>query len=148
ELHHWGVERVERVTLGVDVEHFTPARRLRVDAVRARLGIRQGAPLVGFVGRLAAEKQVDVLLKAWSTVARTTGAMLVIVGSGPQAERLAALADVGTVRMLPHEPDRERLADLLAALDVYAAPAPFETFGLSVCEALASGVPVVSVDHG
>lgn len=148
ELARWGVERVERVTLGVDADHFTPARRTQAAAIRADLGIPAGVPLVGFVGRLAAEKQVDMLLHAWPRVARATGAVLVIVGSGPQHARLAALAAGQRVLMLPHEADRDRLADLLAALDLYVSPAPFETFGLAVCEALASGVPVVSVDHG
>jgi alpha-1,6-mannosyltransferase len=44
--------------------------------------------------------------------------------------------------------DRDRLADIIAALDIHVSPAPHETFGLAVCEALASGVPVVAVDHG
>ncbi len=148
ELARWGVERVERVTLGVDTEHFTPARRHGADAIRAALGVEPGVPLVGFVGRLAAEKGVEMLLHAWPGVARKTGAVLVIVGGGPQRARLASLAAGQRVIMQPHEPDRHRLADLLAACDLYVSPAPFETFGLAVCEALASGVPVVSVDHG
>jgi len=147
ELARWGVDAVERVTLGVNTELFTPTRRVRRAEVRARLGIIEG-PLVGFVGRLATEKQVDVLLQSWPRVARESGATLVIVGDGPQARRLAQLATGQRVVMLPHETDRDKLADLLAALDLYVSPAPFETFGLAVCEALASGVPVVSVDHG
>ncbi len=148
ELERWGVERVERVTLGVDATHFAPLRRHEAAAVRSELGVETGVPLVGFVGRLAAEKQVDMLLHAWPRVARETGAVLVIVGSGPQRARLAELAAGQRVVMLPHETDRHRLANLLASLDLYVSPAPFETFGLAVCEALASGVPVVSVDHG
>jgi len=148
ELGRWGVERVERVTLGVDAEHFTPARRSSAASVRAALGVASDVPLVGFVGRLAAEKQIEMLLHAWPRVARATGAVLVIVGSGPQHARLASLATGQRVLFVPHETDRDRLANLLAALDVYVSPAPFETFGLAVCEALASGVPVVSVDHG
>jgi alpha-1,6-mannosyltransferase len=148
ELARWGVERVARVILGVDAEHFTPARRSRMAAIRDQLGIPPGVPMVGFAGRLAAEKQVEMLLHAWPRVTRATGAVLVMVGSGPQHARLAALAAGQRVLMLPHEADRDRLADLLAALDLYVSPAPFETFGLAVCEALASGVPVVSVDHG
>lgn len=147
ELARWGVDAVERMTLGVDTELFTPTRRVRRAEIRARLGVREG-PLVGFVGRLATEKQVDVLLRCWPMVARRSGATLVIVGDGPQASRLTELAAGQRIVMLPHETDREKLADLLAALDLYVSPAPFETFGLAVCEALASGVPVVSVDHG
>lgn len=147
ELASWGVERVERVTLGVDTTLFTPARRVRRDAVRARLGVADG-PLVGCVGRLATEKQVDVLLRAWPSVARRSGATLVVVGDGPQARRLAELARGQRVVIVPHLTERESLADLLAALDCYVSAAPFETFGLAVCEALASGVPVATVDHG
>jgi alpha-1,6-mannosyltransferase len=148
ELARWGVERVERVTLGVDTEHFAPTRRTAAAGFRTALGVGAEVPLVGFMGRLAAEKQVEVLLHAWPRVARETGAVLVIVGSGPQRARLATLAEGQRVIMLPHETDRHRFANLLAALDLYVSPAPYETFGLAVCEALASGVPVVSVDHG
>jgi alpha-1,6-mannosyltransferase len=52
------------------------------------------------------------------------------------------------VTWLPFERDRERLADLLAAADLYVAPGPAETFGLAALEALASGTPVLTVDSG
>src|SRR5262249_12779483 len=47
-----------------------------------------------------------------------------------------------------HNRDRDMVADLLAAADVYLSPGPTETFGLSAAEATACGTPVVSVDHG
>ncbi len=147
DLASWGVEHVERVTLGVDTVRFNPSRRAQRPAVLAALCVTDG-PLVGFVGRLASEKQVDVLLRAWPAIERRTGATLVLVGDGPQASRLRALAGGSRVRMVSYEPDRDRLANLLAACDLYVSPAPYETFGLAVCEALASGVPVLSVDHG
>lgn len=147
DLAAWGVERVVRVTLGVDVAHFTPARRAAANAVRASLGLGAG-PLVGYFGRFAPEKRVHDVVQAWPAIARETGATLLLMGHGPERERLVAAADARSVRVLPHERDRHRLADLLAALDCYVSPAPFETFGLSVAEALASGTPVVSVDHG
>ncbi|HUF36286.1 MAG TPA: glycosyltransferase, partial [Gemmatimonadales bacterium] len=49
---------------------------------------------------------------------------------------------------LAYERDRDRLADLYGAADLYVAPGPAETFGLSAMEALASGVPILSVDQG
>jgi alpha-1,6-mannosyltransferase len=147
DLASWGVERVERVTLGVDIAHFTPVRRAAAAATREALGIGS-QPLVGYCGRLAPEKRVMDLLRAWPAIAKATGATLLLMGHGPEHERLVAAADPRTVRILPHERDRHRLADVLAALDCYVSPAPFETFGLSVAEALASGTPVVSVNHG
>ncbi len=49
---------------------------------------------------------------------------------------------------LPYERNRARLADLYAAVDLYLAPGPAETFGLSAMEALASGLPILSVNQG
>ena len=49
---------------------------------------------------------------------------------------------------LPFERNRDRLADLLAAVDVYVAPCSLETFGLSALEALASGTPLLTADRG
>jgi glycosyltransferase involved in cell wall biosynthesis len=49
---------------------------------------------------------------------------------------------------LPFEGDRERLADLIAAADIYVAPCSLETFGLSALEALASGTPILTADRG
>lgn len=147
DLASWGVERVERVTLGVDLNRFHPDRRARRELMRAELGVTSG-PLVGFVGRLAAEKQVDALIRAWPVVERRTGGTLVLVGHGPQEARLRAQAAEHRVRLLPYQRHRDQLADLMAALDLYVSPAPYETFGLAICEALSSGVPVVAVDHG
>jgi alpha-1,6-mannosyltransferase len=49
---------------------------------------------------------------------------------------------------LPFVSDRDLTADLLAAADLYVAPGPAETFGLSALEAMAAGIPVLSVDRG
>ena len=70
------------------------------------------------------------------------------MGGGPSAAWFRALPGAERVRWLPFERDRDRLADLLAATDLYIAPGPAETFGLAALEALASGTPVLSVDSG
>lgn len=147
ELAHWGVDQVERVALGVDVDEFTPARRIHSGRVRDELGVT-GGPVVGFVGRLAAEKRLDVLLRAWPSIERRTGGSLVIVGDGPRESVLRAMAAGHRVHFVPFERTRARLARLIAAFDLFVSMAPFETFGLAICESLASGVPVVSVDSG
>ena len=147
DLAREGIDRIAHVPLGVDLETFTPRRRATGAETRARHGL-PGAPLVGFVGRFAREKELDVVLDAWSAVERATDARLVLVGAGPLEPRLRAHPYASRVHFLPFQHDRRALADLLAALDVYIAPGAIETFGLSALEALASGTPVLSADAG
>lgn len=142
-----GIDRIERVPLGVDLQQFTPARRVSATLTRARHGLPD-APLAGYVGRFAREKEIEVVLDGWAAVERATDARLVLIGAGPMERRLRAHRYGERVIFVPYQRDRDALADLLAALDVYIAPGPIETFGLSALEALASGVPVLSVDRG
>jgi alpha-1,6-mannosyltransferase len=147
ELERAGVERVTRVSLGVDLERFHPGRRASAWETRKQFDL-PGGRLAIFVGRLAAEKELDLLLAAWPEVERRTGLRLVIAGDGPARRRLQALPGSQRYRWLPFERDRERLADLLAAVDLYVAPCSIETFGLSALEALACGTPILTADRG
>jgi alpha-1,6-mannosyltransferase len=147
ELHDAGIDRVARVPLGADLARFHPARRARARTTRAAHGLPHDAPLALYVGRLAEEKELDVLLRAWPAVRRRTGAELALAGEGPDAARLRAL-DSGGARWLGFEPDADRLADLIAAADLLVAPGPFETFGLAIVEGMACGVPVLANAHG
>ncbi len=147
ELEREGVERVVRVSLGVDLDRFHPRRRAAAAETRRRHGLPPG-PLAIYVGRLAAEKEVDLLLAAWPEVERRTGAGLVLVGDGPARRRLQRRAGSERWHWLPFQQDRGRLADLLAAADLAVAPCSIETFGLSALEAIASGTPLLSADRG
>jgi alpha-1,6-mannosyltransferase len=147
ELERAGVERVVRVSLGVDLEQFHPRRRECAAETRRRHGLPDG-PVAMSVGRLAAEKEVDLLLAAWAEVERRTGARLALVGDGPARRRLQRRAGSDRLFWLPYQHDRDRLADLLAAVDLAVAPCSIETFGLSALEALASGTPLLSADRG
>jgi alpha-1,6-mannosyltransferase len=147
QLEAEGVEGVHRVALGVDLERFHPVRRARREETRARYALPE-APLAVFVGRFAGEKQIETVLEAWAEVHRRTGARLVLVGAGPREPRLRAQAMGRAVHWVPYVRDRDQLADLVAACDLYVAPGPAETFGLSALEAMASGLPVLSVDSG
>jgi alpha-1,6-mannosyltransferase len=147
ELERQGVERIERVSLGVDLERFHPRRREYARKTRAQFGLPEG-PLALFVGRFAREKELDLLLAAWPEVQRRTGARLALIGDGPSRRRLQRQRNSERLFWLPFERDRNRLADLLAAVDVYVAPCSLETFGLSALEALASGTPLLTADRG
>jgi alpha-1,6-mannosyltransferase len=146
-LRRLGVFPVAHVPLGVDAELFHPARR--DPAVRAELGAAPDDLVLIYAGRLDAEKRADVLLDAFLQLPATPRARLVVVGEGPLRPRLAAHAarDPRLV-VLPYQADRGRLAALLASADLYVSAAPYETFGLSVVEAQASGLPVVGVRAG
>ena len=146
DLESSGVEHVMRVPLGVDLDLFHPARRTGRAETRRRAGWPDG-PVVIHVGRLAGEKELEVALRAWPEIERRTGATLVVVGNGPSEAPLRRLAR-GRIVWRPFEQDREALADLIAAADLYLAPCPIETFGLAALEAFASGVPVLSAGQG
>ena len=147
ELHNAGLERVVCVPLGVDLDRFNPGRRGHAGETRQRFGLPEG-PLAMYVGRIAGEKDLDVLLRGWPRVAQRTGARLVIVGDGPARPALQAAPGGDQAIWIPFQRDRDLLADLYAAVDVYVAPGPAETFGLAALEALASGNPVLSVNQG
>jgi alpha-1,6-mannosyltransferase len=147
ELQAEGVENIEQVPLGVDLEHFHPSRRARGGYLRSRLGVPEGRVAL-FAGRFAREKRLDLILDAWPEIERRTGIRLALVGDGPREAEFRKHPYAGRICWLPYEGNREVLADLLAAVDLYVAPGPYETFGLSALEAMASGTPVLSVDRG
>lgn len=142
-----GVPRVHLWPRGVDSVRFHPAHR--DDALRRELAPR-GELIVGYVGRLAAEKHVELLAETCAL----PGVRVVIVGDGPSVPGLRT-ALPGAV-FLGRRTGGD-LARIYASLDVFAHTGPFETFCQTVQEAMASGVPVVApaaggpldlVDHG
>lgn len=150
DLARAGVAPVTRIRLGVDTATFTPRRKRHRVRVRSSLGVGADEPMVLYCGRIAAEKDVAWLVEQWRHVVRHSAARLVLVGEGSLKAELMQATQHGTARVswLPFEPDRERLADLLACADAVIAPGPVETFGLSALEAMACGTPVISVDRG
>lgn len=147
KLRSYGVANTLRTPLGVDPHRFHPDRRDR--RVRRDLGAADGDRLVLFVGRFHPEKELGPLLDAIRRLDGRPHLRFALVGGGPQAgEVRAALSACRSAKVLDYVADPERIADLYAAADLYVAPGPHETFGLAVLEALASGLPVVAVDHG
>jgi phosphatidylinositol alpha 1,6-mannosyltransferase len=133
-----GVERLHLWRRGVDDVRFHPNHRDQ--ELRRRLA-PNGEVIVGFIGRLAVEKQVDLL----AGVSRLPGVRLVVVGDGPAAGDLRKALPEATFLGVKHG---EELSRLYASLDVFAHTGPYETFGQAIQEAMASGVPVVAPAKG
>jgi alpha-1,6-mannosyltransferase len=147
KLTWMGIPRVELVPLGVDATMFHPDRRDL--AWRRTLGVGDEDVLLMFVGRLDAEKRIDVLLGMTAKLPPDLPWKLLILGNGaPRRLVERAAAQDPRIRYLPYERDRATLARCLASADVYVSAARFETFGLAVLEAQASGLPVVGQRAG
>ncbi|HYZ92923.1 MAG TPA: glycosyltransferase [Actinomycetota bacterium] len=138
------MSRITVIPFGIDPGAWS-ARPAAADEIRARYG----SPLVGFLGRLAYYKGVDVLLEAMRDVDGT----LLVAGTGPREQELQELArrlDVaGRTVFLGEIDDRMRVA-FYHAIDAFVLPSTMraEAFGISLLEAMACGTPVVSTELG
>ena len=143
ELDALGFERLQVVGRGVDTVRFDP--RHRSEDLRAQWGASADAPVLLCVGRLAAEKNLDVLLDAWRSVKeRTPAVRLVLVGDGPLR---AALMQRCPDAIFAGQRTGEDLARHYASADLFVFPSLSETWGNVVTEAMASGLPVIAWDR-
>ena len=145
KLRAYGIPDVGIVPLGVEVGEFGPSRR--DPRLRNKLGLADGQPLLIYVGRLDGEKKPDLVVDSFQRLPHGLGARLALIGEGPLRSDIAALRDERIV-MPGYVRDRAELARWLASADIYVSAMADETFGVSIVEAQASGLPVVGVAAG
>lgn len=137
-----GYARVEVLGRGVDGRLFHPMHR--APTLRERWGVTAAGPAVLHVGRLAPEKNLDLLVRAWRAMrARNPDARLVVVGDGPARAGLQAALPEAHFAGMRRGMD---LANHFASADLFLFPSLTETFGNVVLEAMASGLAIVAYD--
>ncbi len=143
KLRGEGFENVHLMGRGVDTELFCPSKRCEV--LRSTWGATTGAPVAIVVGRIAAEKNLDLAIQCFNEMrASVPDLRCVMVGDGPLREKLAAKhpwVHFSGVQM------GEDLARHYASADVLLFPSETETFGNVVLEAMASGLTTVAYDY-
>jgi glycosyltransferase involved in cell wall biosynthesis len=147
DLRLLGVNDVEVWGRGVDLSAFSPSRRSQ--ALRAAYGIDDAVVFL-HVGRLAAEKGVETIVRAFLRARESLpagAARLIIAGSGPEEETLRRLAgpDVLFLGVLDR---KSTLPRLYASADAFLFSSLTETLGLVVLEGMASGLPVIATPAG
>ena len=145
KLRELGVADVGIVPLGVELAEFSPDNR--DPELRRSLGVGESEPLLIYVGRLDRERRAQLVIDAFRRLPQALGARLVLIGEGPVRDAILATADERIISP-GYLTDRIDLARWLASADLYVSAMADETFGVSVIEAQASGLPVVGVAAG
>ena len=143
ELQAQGFERLRVVSRGVDRQRFDPARRSA--GLRSHWGADSDDPVALYVGRLAPEKNLGVMLQAFQAMKAVDPRWrLVLVGDGPELRSLQQRCPDAIFAGVRHAED---LAAHYASADLFLFPSLTETFGNLVPEALASGLPLIAYEQ-
>lgn len=143
ELTEHGVERAKVWQRGVDTELFRPELASRDMRDRLSQG-HPDAPLLLYIGRLSAEKEIDRIKPVLESI---PDARLALVGDGPHREELATHF-AGTHTNFVGYLGGEELGSAYASADAFVFPSRTETLGLVLLEAMAAGCPVVAANSG
>ncbi len=144
ELNAMGISNTRLIRRAVDTKLFHPRRR--DDTLRSRWGAGATTPVVLYVGRIAAEKNLELAVRTFRAIQqRVPQARFVWVGDGPAR---AALQAAHPDFIFTGVQRGETLARHIASADLFPFPSLSETFGNVIIEALAAGVPVVAYAEG
>ena len=122
---------------GVDCSLFTSGRRQPWAL---------GGQVVLFIGRLESRCGLDRILRAWPRLQREASARLIVVGDGPERARYETMADSLEVPARFFGAVRDRRPDFFASADVLVCPTTIASFGITLLEGMAAGVPIIASD--
>ncbi|HUO44034.1 MAG TPA: glycosyltransferase family 1 protein [Burkholderiales bacterium] len=143
DLEKHGYLNLRVVARGVDTHLFHPGKRS--EALRAQWGVRPEQPVAIYVGRLAPEKNLPVVMRAFQAMQLACPeARLVLVGDGPER---AALQAAHPACIFAGMRSGEDLAAHYASGDIFLFPSITETYGNVTVEAMASGLAVIAYDY-
>ena len=143
-------EHVSHVYNGIDVSGYLQGCPARDRDLFLKIGLKEGVPVIGMIGRLSEVKGHRYLIEAFGElISRGDQAQLLIVGSGPHGERLKELvSSQGLADRIFFSEGGEALSRYLGLVDIYCIPSVDEGFGLSLVEAMASGRPCIASKVG
>lgn len=143
------VTPIEIIPTGIDVNAFASGSR---ETFRETLGVGKKTFVVGHLGRLAPEKNLEYLGRAVAQfLKQTRDTRFLVIGDGPSAPMLKemfARENLAERLLLPGKKTGRDLHDAYAAMDVFAFSSFSETQGMVLAEAMAAGLPVIALDAG
>lgn len=137
---------IEVIPTGVYPQRFAQGDG---SAVRRQLAIPADAFVIGHMGRLAPEKNLEFLAHAMADVAARTTVHVLVVGAGPSEQAIRTIFAQAGVSARLHMMgilQQQQLTDALHAMDIFAFASGSETQGMVLTEAMAAGLPVVALD--
>lgn len=141
-------DRMGVIYNGVDTQRFAPCAETRI-AMRKELGMSRESFVIGSIGRLIAIKDHQTLLEAAAKLAeKGIDVRVLLVGSGPEREKLQGRATGALAGRVCFAGDSDRIPELLNAMDVFALPSLGEGMSNTLLEAMASGLPVLATKVG
>jgi glycosyltransferase involved in cell wall biosynthesis len=142
-LESYGVpaSNVSVIPNGVDIDKYAPGPSGYKQTVDA-------TTLIGYLGRVDPEKNVDILIRAFQDIDAAEDAKLVVIGGGAERRRLERRYRSGRVIFTGPVMDESQRISMLQAMDVFVLPSLVEGLSLSLLEAMACGVAPVATDVG
>ncbi len=144
KLRESGLTKLNKIPLGTNPEIFHPAKRSK--ELRTKLGIQNNGKMILYMGRLAPEKGIHVLLQATKYLFQQKNTVLVIAGSGHWDKQVKKIQqqNPNQIKLINGVNKRTETAELMASADVFVSAGPLETFSLVTLEALCCGTPVAA----